>query len=85
MRVQNKEIEIVDVNYNYEFINERECKKITKIIINVPPSIDRYTHGINSVMYDLKVTDNKGVELPIVDNEKPREDTNLIPSMKTSN
>ena len=72
MSIQDKEIEIVDVNYNYEFINERECKKITKVIINVPPSIDKYTHSINSMMYDLKVTDNKGVELPIVDNEKPK-------------
>lgn len=72
MSIQGKEIEIVDVNYSYEFINERECKKITKVIINVPPDIDKYTHSINSMMYDLKVTDNKGVELPIVDNEKPK-------------
>jgi hypothetical protein len=68
--LQDREIEIVKVNYAYEFINERECKNITKITLNVPPNIDKYTHSINSTIYDLKVTDNKGVELPIVDNGK---------------
>ena len=72
MILQDKEIEIVEVNYDYEFINERECKKITKITLNVPPQIDKYTHSINSTIYDLKVTDNKGVVLPIVDNGKPK-------------
>ena len=72
MSIHDKEIKIVKVNYNYEFINEKECKKITKVIINISPSIDKYTHSINSMMYDLKVTDNKCVELPIVDNEKPK-------------
>jgi hypothetical protein len=38
--VQVKEIEIIDVNYIYEFISERECKTITKIIMNIPPNID---------------------------------------------
>ena len=70
MNVQVKEIEIIDVNYIYEFISERECKTITKIIMNVPPTIDRYIHSINNMVYGLKVTDNKGVELTIVDNEK---------------
>ena len=72
MNVQVKEIEIIDVNYIYEFISERECKTITKIIMNVPPNIDRYTHSITSMIYDLKVTDHKGVELTIVDNEKTK-------------
>jgi len=40
--------------------------------MNVPPSIDRYNHSINNMIYDLKVTDHKGVELTIVDNEKPK-------------
>ena len=38
--MQVKEIEIINVNYIYEFISERECKTITKIIMNVPPTID---------------------------------------------
>ena len=67
--MQGKEIEIIDVNYTYEFINERECKTITKIIMNVPPTIDRYNHSVNNRIYDLKVTDSKGVQLTIVDNE----------------
>jgi hypothetical protein len=70
--VQVKEIEIIDVNYIYEFISERECKTITKIIMNVPPNIDRYNHSINNMIYGLKVTDYKGVELTIVDNEKTK-------------
>jgi hypothetical protein len=70
LNVQVKEIEIIDVNYIYEFISERECKTITKIIMNVPPNIDRYNHSINNMIYGLKVTDHKGVELTIVDNEK---------------
>jgi hypothetical protein len=70
MNVQVKEIEIINVNYIYEFISERECKTITKIIMNVPPTIDSYTHTINNMIYDLKVTDHKGVELTILDNEK---------------
>jgi hypothetical protein len=70
--VQVKEIEIINVNYIYEFISERECKTITKIIMNVPPNIDRYNHSINNMIYDLKVTDHKGVELTIVDNEKSK-------------
>jgi len=70
--VQVKEIEIIDVNYIYEFISERECKTITKIIMNVPPNIDRYNHSINNMIYGLKVTDHKGVELTIVDNEKTK-------------
>ena len=57
MNVQVKEIEIIDVNYIYEFISERECKTITKIIMNVPPTIDRYIHSINNMIHDLKVTD----------------------------
>ena len=36
----------------------------------LPPNIDRYNHSINNMVYSLKVTDNKGVELTIVDNEK---------------
>ena len=72
MNVQVKEIEIIDVNYIYEFISERECKTITKIIMNVPPTIDRYDHSINNRIHDLKVTDHKGVELTIVDNEKSK-------------
>ncbi len=72
MNVQVKEIEIIDVNYIYEFISERECKTITKIIMNVPPNIDRYNHSINNMVYGLKVTDHKGVELTIVDNEKTK-------------
>ena len=72
MNVQVKEIEIIDVNYIYEFISERECKTITKIIMNVPPNIDRYNHSINNMIYGLKVTDHKGVELTIVDNEKTK-------------
>ena len=70
LNVQLKEIEIIDVNYIYEFTSERECKTITKIIMNVPPNIDRYNHSINNIVYGLKVTDHKGVELAIVDNEK---------------
>jgi hypothetical protein len=70
--VQVKEIEIINVNYIYEFISERECKTITKIIMNVPPNIDRYNHSINNMIYGLKVTDHKGVELTIVDNEKTK-------------
>ena len=38
--------------------------------MNVPPNIDRYNHSINNMVYGLKVTDDKGVELTIVDNEK---------------
>src|ERR671912_1307325 len=38
--------------------------------MNVPPNIDRYNHTINNIVYGLKVTDHKGVELTIVDNEK---------------
>ena len=72
LNVQVKEIEIIDVNYIYEFISERECKTITKIIMNVPPNIDRYNHSINNMIYGLKVTDHKGVELTIVDNEKTK-------------
>jgi hypothetical protein len=72
LNVQVKEIEIIDVNYIYEFISERECKTITKIIMNVPPNIDRYNHSINNIIYGLKVTDYKGVELTIVDNEKTK-------------
>ena len=68
--MQVKEIEIINVNYIYEFISERECKTITKIIMNVPPNIDRYNHSINNMIYDLKVTNHKGVALTIVDNEK---------------
>ena len=70
--MQVKEIEIINVNYIYEFISERECKTITKIIMNVPPNIDRYNHRINNMIYDLKVTDHKGVALTIVDNEKTK-------------
>ena len=40
--------------------------------MNVPPTIDRYIHSINNMIYDLKVTDHKGVELTIVDNEKSK-------------
>jgi hypothetical protein len=72
LNIQVKEIEIINVNYIYEFISERECKTITKIIMNVPPNIDSYTHSINNMIYDLKVTDHKGVELTIVDNEKTK-------------
>lgn len=68
MNVQDKKIEITNRNYIYEFINERECKKTTKIIMKVPPNIDKYTHNINDMIYDLKVTDNKGIELPLVGN-----------------
>ncbi|MGI0050853.1 MAG: hypothetical protein ACRD8K_03860 [Nitrososphaeraceae archaeon] len=68
MNVQDKKIEITDINYIYEFINERECKKTTKIIMKVPPNIDKYTQNINDMIYDLKVTDNKGIELPLVGN-----------------
>lgn len=68
MNIQDKKIEITDINYIYEFINERECKKITKIIMKVPSNIDKYTHNINDMIYDLKVTDNKGIELPLVGN-----------------
>ena len=68
MNVQDKKIEITDIHYIYEFINERECKKTTKIIMKVPPNIDKYTHNINEMIYDLKVTDNKGIELPLVGN-----------------
>lgn len=70
--MQVKEIDIIDVNYIYEFISEREYKTTTKFIMNVPPSIDRYNHSINSMIYDLKVTNHKGVELTIVDNAKPK-------------
>jgi hypothetical protein len=72
LNVQVKEIEIINVNYIYEFISERECKTITKIIMNVPPNIDRYNHRINNMIYGLKVTDYKGVELTIVNNEKTK-------------
>jgi hypothetical protein len=72
LNVQVKEIEIINVNYIYEFISERECKTIIKIIMNVPPNIDRYNHRINNMIYDLKVTDHKGVALTIVDNEKTK-------------
>lgn len=68
MNIQDKKIEITDINYIYEFINERECKKITKIIMKVPSNIDKYTHNINDMIYDLKVTDNKGIKLPLVGN-----------------
>ena len=70
--MQVKEIEIINVNYIYEFISERECKTITKIIMTVPPNIDRYNHRINNMIYGLKVTDYKGVELTIVNNEKTK-------------
>ena len=70
MNVQVKEIEIINVNYIYEFISERECKTITKIIMNVLPNIDRYNHSIKNRIYGLKVTDHKDVALTIVDNEK---------------
>ena len=59
MNVQVKEIEIINVNYIYEFISERECKTITKIIMNVLPNIDRYNHSIKNRIYGLKVTDQK--------------------------
>jgi hypothetical protein len=72
MNAQVKEIEIINVNYFYEFISEREYKTITKIIMNVPPTIDSYTHSINNMIYDLKVTDYKGMKLTIVDNEKTK-------------
>jgi hypothetical protein len=72
LNVDVKEIEIINVNYIYEFISERECKTITKIIMNIPPTINSYTHIINNMIYDLKVTDHKGVELAIVDNEKTK-------------
>lgn len=36
--------------------------------MKVPPNIDKYTHNINDMIYDLKVTDNKGIELPLVGN-----------------
>ena len=70
MNVQVKEIKIINVNYIYEFISEREYKTITKIIMNVPPNIDRYNLSIKNRIYDLKVTDHKDVALTIVDNEK---------------
>ena len=87
MNVKVKEIEIINVNYIYEFISERECKTITKIIMNVPPNIDRYNHSINNRIYGLKVTDHKGVALTIVDNEKTKRNfyLNLMISMKTLN
>lgn len=32
LNVQVKEIEVIGVNYIYEFISERECKTTTKIL-----------------------------------------------------
>ena len=40
--------------------------------MNVPPNIDRYNLSINNMIYGLKVTDHKGVELTIVDNQKTK-------------
>ena len=73
MNVQDQEIEIVDINYIYEFINERECKKITKIMMNVPSHVEKYTHIMNDMIHDLRITYKKGNELPVVDNKKPKE------------
>ena len=51
---------------------KENVKQTTKIIMKVPPNIDKYTHNINEMIYDLKVTDNKGIELPLVDNEESK-------------
>jgi hypothetical protein len=68
LNLYEKEIEIIDVNYSYKFISERESKSRTKIIINVSPNVDRYNYSINNMMFDMKVTEDEAGKLIIIDN-----------------
>jgi hypothetical protein len=68
LNLYEKEIEIIDVNYSYKFISERESKSRPKIIINVSLNVDRYNYSINNMMFDMKVTEDEAGKLIIIDN-----------------
>ncbi|HJS63697.1 MAG TPA: hypothetical protein VJ767_02430 [Nitrososphaeraceae archaeon] len=68
LNLYEKEIEIIDVNYSYKFISERESKSTSKIIVNVSPNVDRYNYSINNMMFGIKVTEDEAGKLIIIDN-----------------
>ena len=85
MSVIQQDIEVMEENYAYEFINERECKTTIRLILHAPSKVDRYNYIINGIINNLKVHDNKGLELQLIFNEQPKNIDNFYDYNKNIN
>ena len=48
MSVVQEGVEVLEENYAYDFINERECNTTIRLLLHVASKVDRYNYIINN-------------------------------------